>query len=308
MTPSVSIIIPTYNEADDIRATLESLDALDYPDYEVLVVDASSDATPSIVSAFPSSKVRLVPQSRGRGRAAARNEGLLLARGDIAIILNADVRLPRDFIRRLLPHYADGADYVLVESRVTNIEYATARYVQALHEFHYPARPDVEARMNWTEGFSCRRAVALAVGLIPEGGATTLVAGEDGWFGEKLAAAGYKKVFDHNIIVTHVMPPDLAGFWSQRVGRGQGVPQVWHGRDGWSIGRVSTMAAWLSLLSALALLLPIPALWRSARLSGYSPRRWADWPVFAALDWLESAANITGMLRGAAELRRVEMR
>jgi glycosyltransferase involved in cell wall biosynthesis len=300
----VSIIIPTYNEESDIRATLESLTALDYDAFEVLVVDASQDRTPQIVAAFPSEKVKLVKQSRGRGRAAARNEGLLMSKGEMVIILNADVRLPPDFIRRLLPHYAAGADYVLVESRVTNVEYATARYVQALHELHYPPVPDVEARMNWTEGFSCRRAAALSVGLIPEGDNVVLVAGEDGWFGEKLAAAGYKKVFDHSIVVTHVMPPDLRGFWQQRVGRGQGVPQVWQGRDGWSLGKVRRTALWLSFLSGLALVMPIPALRRSWRLCQYSPRRQADWLTFAALDWFETAANVTGLLKGAGELSK----
>ncbi len=304
MSPFVSIIIPTYNEAADISETLAALVMLDYEEFEVLVVDASHDATPEIVAHYPSDKIRLIRQSRGRGRAAARNEGLLLATGEIVIILNADVRLPRDFIKRLIPHYATGADYVLVESRVSNTEYATARYVQALHEKYYPPTAEAEARMNWTEGFSCRREAALAVGLIPEGTLTILVAGEDGWFGEKLAAAGYRKVFDHDLTVIHVMPPDLGGFWAQRVGRGEGTPQIWHGRDGWSLNKVLGQAFLLAGLSGLALMVPLPALWRSWQLSRLSPCGRADWPVFAALDWLETAANSLGLLQGALALRR----
>jgi glycosyltransferase involved in cell wall biosynthesis len=307
MLPFVSIIIPTYNEAADIRATLDSLAALDYDDYEVLVVDASGDATPEIVTSYPSSKVKLIRQSRGRGRAAARNEGVLAAQGELVIILNADVSLPRDFIKRILPHYEAGADYVLVESRVTNTQFVMPRYIQALHEFHYPARPDVEARMNWTEGFSCRREAALKVGLIPEGDASPLVAGEDGWFGEKLAEAGYKKVFDRSIVVTHVMPTNLGEFWHQREGRGQGTPQVWFGRDGWTLSKITTQVLMLSIPIGLALLIPIPALWRAWQLSAFSPRRRADWLPFAALGWVESAANLMGLFKGVGELRQVRV-
>jgi len=300
----VSVIIPTYNEAADIRKTIDSLLALTYSPVEVLVVDASRDETPQIVESYPPERVKLIRQSRGRGRAAARNEGILLARGEIVIILNADVRLPPNFIQRLLPHYAQGADYVLVESRVGNIEHATARYVQALHEFHYPPRPEIEARMNWTEGFSCRREAALAVGLIPEGKGLTLMAGEDGWFGEKLQAANYRKVFDRTIVVTHVMPPDLPGFWHQRVGRGQGTVQVWQQRNGWPLSKLTLTATQLTMLIGLGLLLPLPALWRGWQLARYSPKGHQDWLAFAALDWIESAANMLGLHKGLAEARR----
>jgi cellulose synthase/poly-beta-1,6-N-acetylglucosamine synthase-like glycosyltransferase len=300
----VSIVIPTYNEATDISETLDSLMALTYAPLEVLVVDASGDETPQIVESYPPDRVRLIRQTRGRGRAAARNEGILLARGEIVIILNADVRLPPDFLQRLLPHYAQGADYVLVESRVSNLEHTTARYVQALHEFHYPPRPEVEARMNWTEGFSCRREAALAVGLIPEGEGLTLVAGEDGWFGEMLEAAQYRKVFDRTLVVTHAMPPDLPGFWHQRVGRGQGTVQVWQQRDGWPLNKLTLTIAQLTLLIGLGLLLPLPAVWRGWRLARYSPKGRKDWLAFAALDWIESAANVRGLWIGLAGARR----
>jgi len=304
MAPLVSIIIPTYNEEADIRSTLDSIVGLSYAPIETLVVDASTDRTPEIVSSYAAHGVRLVQQTRGKGRSAARNEGIQAARGEIVVILNADVRLPPDFVQRILPYYERGVDYLLVESRVTNTQFARPRYVQALHQFHYPSTPEVEARMNWTEGFSCRREAAIKVGLIPEGDSVTLVAGEDGWFGEKLEAAGYKKAFDRSIVVTHVMPTDFGEFWHQRVGRGQGTPQVWYERDQWSLNKITNEVIKLSSLSALALLIPLPALYRGWRLSAFSPRGRADWPVFAALDWIESAANITGLIEGVRELKQ----
>lgn len=308
MPPPVSIVIPTHDEAADIRATLDAVLALDHDDLEVVVVDASRDATPEIVSRYPCPPVRLLRQSPRRGRAAARNEGIRAARGEVLIILNADVRLPRDFVRRILFHYAAGADYVLVESRVSNVENIAPRYVQASHERDYPPRPEVEAGMQWTEGFSCRRTAALAVGLMPEGGVVPLVAGEDGWFGDLLAAAGYRKAFDRSIVVTHLAPPDLRGFWRQRVGRGQGGPQVLHARHGWPFHRIVRAACNATLRHLLTLLIPPLPLWQGWCLCAYSPRGRADWLPFAALTWVEAAANARGIVRGVIDLWRAGAR
>ena len=304
----VSIIIPTYNEADDIRETLESLIALDYEDKEIIVVDASKDETPKIIKNYPSDQVKLIIQSRGKGRAAARNEGIMAARGEIVIILNADVRLPKDFIQCILKHYEAGADYVLVESRITNIEELPARYAQVLHEYYFPPRPDIEARMNWTEGFSCRRSAALAVGLFPEGKTFPLVAGEDGWFGEKLATAGYQKIFDRSIVVTHIAPTSIKGFWDKRIERGRGVPPIWNLRDQWPLKRITRVVVTASVLSGFALIIPIPSIQRAWQQSFFSPRGRKDFLNFIFLDWLTTAGNVWGLIRGVIDLYQASIR
>jgi glycosyltransferase involved in cell wall biosynthesis len=309
MTHRVSIVIPTFNEADDIGGTLDAIEAIETMDaldasVEAIVVDASTDGTAGIVLARRSSRTRLVAQSRGRGRAAARNQGILEATGDVLVILNADVRLPPDFVTRILRHYDAGADYVLVESRVANLEHASARYVQALHEKQYPDRPEIGAAMNWTEGFSCRRTAALAVGVFPEGTHAPLVAGEDGWFGEKLAAAHYTKTFDRSIVVTHVAPSTMPGFWRQRVGRGRGWPQVLQARYQWTAGKLTVLAAKIVMRRALVLLVPLPSLWRGWALSAYSPRGRRDWLRMSALEWIDSLATVVGVVAGVIEVRK----
>jgi glycosyltransferase involved in cell wall biosynthesis len=308
LTPLVSIVVPTRNEAADIRATLDALLELDWPALEVLVVDASDDDTPALVGAYPSPPVRLLRQSCAPGRAAARNQGLRAARGEIVVILNADVLLPPDFVRRIVPHYTGGADYLLVESRVRNVHAVPARYIQALHALQYPPRPEVEATMHWTEGFSCRRAAALAVGGMPEGDPLPLMAGEDGWFGERLAAAGYRKAFDRSIVVDHVAPAGLVAFWRQQIGRGRGWPQLLHGRARWPWRRVAWTITKVTALSACRLLVLLPALRRGWRLSAHSPRGRADWLALAAVDWIATAAVAAGAVAGTVALRRAGAR
>ena len=95
-----SIIIPTYNEAGDIVATLEALLGLDYGDKEIIVVDDSTDQTPEIVRRYVDRGVRLIHPGGG-GRCEARNIGIREAAGEVVVVLNADVRLPADFLQRV---------------------------------------------------------------------------------------------------------------------------------------------------------------------------------------------------------------
>lgn len=87
--PTVSVIVPVFNGARYLRATLDSVFAQDYPSVEIIVVDdASTDATPDILAAEP--RARVLRQSANRGVSAARNSGLEAARGAFVAFLDGD--------------------------------------------------------------------------------------------------------------------------------------------------------------------------------------------------------------------------
>ena len=297
-----SIIVPTHNEEEDIGATLRALCALDHPDFDVLVVDDSSDHTPEIVQACADRRVRYIRQTRGEGRSAARNQGILAASGEIVVILNADVHLPADFLRRLEGHYRSGADYVLVESRVSNTEALFPRYIQAQHEFYYG--PDTLVNMNWTEGFSCRRKAAFAVGLFPEGVSAPLLAGEDGWFGERLEAHGCNRVFDRSIIVSHIMPSGVSEFFRQRIGRGHGTAQIGIQREGISPRTLGFRAIKQLMHLLVSIIVVVPIGMYAWRFSLYSSHHRADWMPFIWAVALERCANVVGIWQGFWEALR----
>jgi O-antigen biosynthesis protein len=94
--PRVSVVVCAYNAEKTLAETLESLTRLDYPDYEVLVVDdGSTDSTAEIAARFP---VRLV--SGGRlGLSGARNLGLENAAGEVVAYIDADARADRDWLK-----------------------------------------------------------------------------------------------------------------------------------------------------------------------------------------------------------------
>lgn len=108
--PTVSIVIPTYNEASIIKHKLDNILLIDYPSekLEVIVVDsASTDETRSIVNRFAIEHVReinvvLVEQAVRRGKSEAINEALLRVRSEILILTDADVTFPPDSVSRLV--------------------------------------------------------------------------------------------------------------------------------------------------------------------------------------------------------------
>jgi cellulose synthase/poly-beta-1,6-N-acetylglucosamine synthase-like glycosyltransferase len=87
MSYKVSIVIPAHNEEASIAATLEKVCALDYPDFEVIVVDnASIDKTGEIAQQFP---VKVVREEK-KGLLHARERGRVEAKGDIIANIDAD--------------------------------------------------------------------------------------------------------------------------------------------------------------------------------------------------------------------------
>ncbi len=104
--PSVSVVIPAYNEGRVIARCLGSLMDQTHRPREVIVVDdGSTDGTPEIVRGFGG--VMLLEQSH-EGSGAARNRGAHAATGDVLCFVDADMRFARDFLARLVVPIAKG--------------------------------------------------------------------------------------------------------------------------------------------------------------------------------------------------------
>lgn len=94
----VSIVIPTYNAAEFINTTLQSILAQTYSKFEVLVVDDhSSDKTVEIITQCRDPRVKLIRlDANAGGPAKPRNVGLLNASGDVVAFCDADDLWHRD--------------------------------------------------------------------------------------------------------------------------------------------------------------------------------------------------------------------
>ncbi|MFQ6672458.1 MAG: glycosyltransferase family 2 protein [Candidatus Tectimicrobiota bacterium] len=98
----VSVIIVTWNNADEIAACLESVEAQSHRPLEVIVIDnASDDGTAEVVAkAFP--HVQVCRNEHNGGFSRGCNQGIGLATGDFLLFLNPDARLAPSYVARLL--------------------------------------------------------------------------------------------------------------------------------------------------------------------------------------------------------------
>jgi O-antigen biosynthesis protein len=98
--PKISVVVASYNGARTLRACLEALENLRYPDYEVILIDdGSTDNTPDIAANYPT--VRYIGQPN-KGLSAARNAGIAAARGEIVAFTDSDCRPDEDWLYYLM--------------------------------------------------------------------------------------------------------------------------------------------------------------------------------------------------------------
>jgi dolichol-phosphate mannosyltransferase len=116
----ISIIVPTRNEAENISALVSEVIAQNVPLCEILFVDdASSDGTRDVIQALAfSHPIRLIAQDPAEpGLAAAIMAGAVVARGDLLVVMDADLSHPPDRINDLLAPLQDGTADMVIGSR-----------------------------------------------------------------------------------------------------------------------------------------------------------------------------------------------
>ena len=109
--PSVSIIVPAFNEGAMIAAVLESLLAIDYPNFEIVVVDdGSSDRTYLHALPFrrrcPDVECRVLAKPNG-GKFDALNHGIAHARGEFVVCIDGDSLVHPQALKACIARFAD---------------------------------------------------------------------------------------------------------------------------------------------------------------------------------------------------------
>ena len=111
--PLVTVFMPVYNRAELVRASIDSVLAQTFGDFELLVIDdGSTDESVDVIRSYRDPRVRLVVHEKNQGTPRTRNHGLELARGRYVALLDSDdIALPRRLERqvRFLEEHRDVA-------------------------------------------------------------------------------------------------------------------------------------------------------------------------------------------------------
>jgi len=141
--PQVTVYLPIYNEMHVVHRLLDGVARLDYPRdrLQVLILDDSTDETTDLAARHAAELRReglnvhlLHREDRAGFKAGALAEATPHTRGEIVVIFDADFVPPRDYLRKVVPHFVDAPRLGCVQTRWghLNQDYALLTRAQAL--------------------------------------------------------------------------------------------------------------------------------------------------------------------------------
>lgn len=222
--PPVTVVVCTRDRPDQLREVMHSLVELDYPNFEILVVDNNpvSGLTKPVMDEFTSVPTRLAIAT-GKGLSIARNVALQNAKNEIVAFTDDDVIVNKSWLRNLVSGFSRNEDVVCVCGMVPSAEVLT------------PAQSYFDRRVDWAQScepaifdlknppaddplfpfrvayygtganFAVRKDIAIALGGFDEGmGAGSPTAGgEDIDMFSRVILAGHMLVREPSAVVWH---------------------------------------------------------------------------------------------------------
>jgi len=225
--PSVTVQCPVYNERYVVRRLLHAVGALDYPPerLEIQVLDDSTDDTTTIIAEMVRalrdrglSIVHLHRRERTGFKAGALAAGLKEARGEFVAIFDADAVPGADFLRMMLPHFAD-PDVAVVQARWghLNRDFSLLTVAESLGiDGHFAVEQSARfcgklfLNFNGTAGVWRRAAIEDA------GGWTHDTLTEDLDLSYRAQLRGWRIVYRPDVVCPAELPVLISGFKSQQ--------------------------------------------------------------------------------------------
>ncbi|MGX7676562.1 bifunctional polysaccharide deacetylase/glycosyltransferase family 2 protein [Plantactinospora sp. DSM 117369] len=213
----VTVIVPAYNEAANIGATVWSLVNSDYPAIEVIVVDdGSTDDTAGVVERMRLPGVRVVRQANA-GKPAALNTGIRHARADLLVLVDGDTVFQPDTVYRLVQGFADpSVGAISGNTRVANRRRLLGRW----QHLEYVIGFNLDRRMY--DVLRCMPTIPGAIGafrrqaLLDAGGVPADTLAEDTDLTMAVLRAGWRVPYEGRAIAWTEAPGSLRQLWRQR--------------------------------------------------------------------------------------------
>jgi len=225
--PCVTVQCPVYNERYVVHRLLEAMGALDYPRdrLEIQVLDDSTDDTTTIVAetvcglrARGLSVVHLHRRERTGFKAGALAAGLKEARGEFVAIFDADAVPGPDFLRRILPSFAD-PEVAVVQARWghLNREFSLLTVAQSLGiDGHFVVEQSARFWGKLLLNFNGTAGVWRKAAIEDAGGWTHDTLTEDLDLSYRAQLRGWRIVYRPDLVCPAELPVLISGFKSQQ--------------------------------------------------------------------------------------------
>lgn len=219
---TISFVIPVYNEGEDLRSCLDSLQNIDYPKdkYEIVVVDdgSTNPITAQILEEYSKkySNIKVIRKENG-GAASARNVGIINSGGEIIITIDSDSVMDKDAPAKLVSYFDDPQVGAVTGSvRVLNPDKALTRWQSIEYDIILVYRRILEVfdSIYVTPGglSAFRKDALIKVGLFDTNSLT-----EDQEIALKLQKANYKLMATLDAFAYTRVPESLNKLVKQRV-------------------------------------------------------------------------------------------
>lgn len=278
-TPRVSVIIAAYNESDHIEETIRGILAINYPNFEVVVVDdGSTDFTTRRILPFVrDGRARLVRKLMNEGKAMALNDGIRCATGEIFLVMDADAIPDPGILNVVVPHFkSPRVGAVTGNPRVYNRDTLLCK-LQAI-EFTAIISLQRRSQRVWGRILTMSGVVGAfhRAAIIDSGLYSPDMATEDIDLSWKLQLKHWDIRYEPRAVVWMRVPATLRGLWRQRRRWARGLAQVLrrHGSEAfaWEHRRLWPLIweSWLSIAWAYCFLV-LTSLWIFCYAMGYPP-------------------------------------
>lgn len=286
--PLVSVVVPCYAEESTLRDTVDALLAMDYPAFEVIVVnDNSPDKTAEIARGYLTDpRVRLINKTVNEGKAMGLNDALPFCRGEILLFIDGDIIVTPQVLHYMVPHFqgtrvAAVTGNPRVRNRTSLLQHLQAIEFSSIVSMQRRAQR-VLGRILTVSGavFAVRRTALLDIG-----GFSSHMATEDMDMTWRLQMQHWDIRYEPRAVVWMQVPLNIRDLWKQRrrwtrglaqaLKRHREIPFRWKMRRMWPIYYESCA----SILWSFDFVL-MTIFWIFCKIAGYHPRGASPFPNF----------------------------
>ncbi|APW36911.1 poly-beta-1,6 N-acetyl-D-glucosamine synthase [Rhodoferax koreense] len=235
--PPVSILVPCHNEAECIEETVAALQAIDYPEFEILLIDdGSTDTTPQMLDRFTKAdrRIRVIHLARNQGKAVGLNTAAMMAKHDYFLCIDGDSIVDPHCLRWMMRHLIDSPRVGAVTGNPRIRTRSTLLGRIQVGEFSSIIGLIKRAQRTYGKVFTvsgvmvCFRRAALHNAGYWNPDALT----EDIDISWRLQMRHWDVRFEPNALCWILMPETMRGLWRQRLRWAMGGTQVLFSQNG----------------------------------------------------------------------------